>query len=66
MAESNLKKQEYSQNIHHKLDGVYFGYYTNAEIRSLSVKEITNPVAFDKMNQALPGTFFFEILIKYA
>jgi len=30
-----------------RLNGIVFGFYSPSEIVSLSVKEITNPLAFD-------------------
>ena len=30
-----------------RLNGIIFGFYDSNEIKKLSVKEITNPLAFD-------------------
>ena len=30
-----------------RLNGIVFGFYDPSEIKKLSVKEITNPLAFD-------------------
>lgn len=32
-----------------RISNIIFGFYSPGEIRSLSVKEITNPIAFDKL-----------------
>jgi DNA-directed RNA polymerase I subunit RPA1 len=39
--------------IFHRLGGVNFSYYKSKEIRDISVKEITNPVAFDQLSRPL-------------
>jgi DNA-directed RNA polymerase I subunit RPA1 len=35
------------------LSGVQFSFYTSEEIRSHSVKEITNPIAFDTVERPI-------------
>lgn len=46
---------QYQDIISRRLAGVGFSYYTADEIRKLSVKEITNPIAFDSLNRPLKG-----------
>ena len=38
--------------------GVSFSYYTAEEVRRLSVKEIVNPVAFDELQNPVPGGLY--------
>lgn len=45
-------------NINTKFSSLIFGYYTPEEIRSMSVKEISNPKAFDKMNHPIKGGLY--------
>ena len=44
--------------ISKKISSVLFGYYSPEEIRSLSVKEISNPKAFDQMNHPISGGLY--------
>ena len=46
---------QFQDIISRRLAGVAFSYYTADEIRKLSVKEITNPIAFDALNRPLKG-----------
>ena len=41
-----------------RLNGIAFGFYEPEEIRKLSVKEITNPLAFDQINRPLEGGLY--------
>lgn len=41
--------------ISKKITNVFFGYYSGEEIRNMSVKEISNPKAFDQMNHPIGG-----------
>jgi len=38
------------QPISDRLAGVSFGFYTNEEVKKLSVQQIVDPVAFDHLN----------------
>ncbi len=42
----------------HFLNGVSFSMYTSAEIKKLSVKEITNPQSFDAIGQPTIGGLY--------
>ena len=42
-----------SKIITKRISSVGFSYYTCEEIRKLSVKEVTNPVAFDQLHRPL-------------
>jgi DNA-directed RNA polymerase I subunit RPA1 len=44
--------------IRHQVEEVRFGFFTDAEIRAISVKQITSPVTFDALNNALPGGLY--------
>lgn len=35
--------------------GASFGFYSDAEVRKLSVKQIVNPLTFDEFNHATAG-----------
>ena len=41
--------------ISSSLNGAQFSYYTADEIRQLSVKQITNPMAYDQLNRPIKG-----------
>ncbi len=41
-----------------RLNGIVFGFYSPSEIVSVSVKEITNPLAFDQINRALKNGLY--------
>lgn len=41
-----------------RIKGVNFSYYSPNEIRALSVKEITNPIAFDNLNRPVKGGLY--------
>ncbi len=41
-----------------RLNGIIFGFYEPNEIKKLSVKEITNPLAFDQINRPLPNGLY--------
>ncbi|CAD8139664.1 unnamed protein product [Paramecium octaurelia] len=41
-----------------RIQSVHFGYYTAKEIREMSVKEISNPKAFDKLNHPIRGGLY--------
>lgn len=41
--------------IRHAVEEVGFGFFTDDEIKALSVKRITSPLTFDTMNNPLPG-----------
>lgn len=40
------------------IEYVQFGYYLPEEIRAMSVKEISNPKAFDKLNHPIKGGLY--------
>jgi DNA-directed RNA polymerase beta' subunit len=44
--------------IRHEVEEVRFGFFTDAEIKAISVKQITSPVTFDALNNALPGGLY--------
>jgi hypothetical protein len=45
-----------SEFVQRRLEGVVFSFYTKDEIRKLSVVEVSNPVAIDKLNKPLKST----------
>jgi DNA-directed RNA polymerase I subunit RPA1 len=44
--------------IRHEVDGLSFSFYSDEEVRRLSVKEITSSVVFDAFNNAVPGGLY--------
>ena len=44
--------------ISRRLCGVNFSYYNTQQVRKISVKEITNPVAFDQLGRPLQGGLY--------
>ncbi|PVH92409.1 DNA-directed RNA polymeras-like protein I subunit [Periconia macrospinosa] len=44
-----------SQPVSSAIDGVQFGFFTADDIRTLSVKRITNPTTFDSLLHPVPG-----------
>lgn len=51
-----LKMLSSHGTISKRITNVLFGYYSGEEIRSMSVKEISNPKAFDQMNHPIGGS----------
>lgn len=41
--------------IRHAVEEIGFGFFSDEELRALSVKRITSPTTFDSLNQPLPG-----------
>lgn len=52
---------EYS-SIKHQIDNVTFDIYSPEEIRRVSVKQITNPQAFDNLNRPNRGGVYDPIM----
>jgi DNA-directed RNA polymerase beta' subunit len=46
------------QIIRHSVEEVRFGFLSDEEIRSVSVKQITSPMTFDALNNPLPGGLY--------
>jgi DNA-directed RNA polymerase I subunit RPA1 len=44
--------------INKNVVGVGFGFYSGEEIKRLSVKRITQPYAFDALNNPVPNGFY--------
>jgi len=44
--------------------GTWFGFYTGDEIKRMSVKRITNPIALDDLNLPLPGGLYDPALVR--
>ncbi|CAM9118714.1 unnamed protein product [Sphacelaria rigidula] len=44
--------------IRHAVQEIGFGFFTDEDIRRLSVKRITSPVTFDTLNNPLPGGLY--------
>lgn len=51
-----------SAPLTHEITRTYFGYYMPEEIKKLSVKKITSPVAFDSDGKPLPEWFLFVVV----
>ena len=51
-----------SAPLTHEITRTYFGYYMPEEIKKLSVKKITSPVAFDGDGKPLPEWFLFVVV----
>lgn len=41
--------------IRHAVDEIGFSFFTDDDIRKLSVKRLTSPITFDTLNHPLPG-----------
>ena len=61
---NNCFRRKRSYSMHKSSRGVIvrsevveteFGFYTDEEIKSLSVCKVTSPLAFDALGNALPG-----------
>ncbi|CAM9299534.1 unnamed protein product, partial [Choristocarpus tenellus] len=44
--------------IRHAVHEIEFGFFSDEDIRGLSVKQITSPVTFDSLNNPLPGGLY--------
>lgn len=55
MAAAPYGNVEHQRWFRHSLSGTVFSYYSEQEIKKLSVKRITNPTAFNSLGTALRG-----------
>jgi DNA-directed RNA polymerase I subunit RPA1 len=44
-----------SQPVSSSINGVEFHFFTTGDIKSLSVKRVTNPTTFDSLLHPVPG-----------
>lgn len=46
------------QVVSEVIESVGFGFYTNAEVRAISVKQITSPILFDNFKVPVRGGLY--------
>jgi DNA-directed RNA polymerase I subunit RPA1 len=49
--------------VHNRVASTWFGFYTADDIRRMSVKLITNPVALDDLNVPQPNGLYDPALV---